>query len=187
MTPDQALEGKFGGRIASLPIVQCQSKEHLQRYLAKIQEMGGEGVMLRRKNSPYERGRSSHSRKVKAWYDAEGVVVGHTRGEGRHKGEMGALTVLMECGTTFSCGSGLTDAMRKDWQPPEGTLVKYRFLELTQDGTPRFPIYVGICHDRDKPKDAVIVSASARIAKRARSLGSQPDMHGQTTGDRELT
>lgn len=175
LTPDHALQGKFGGRIATLPTTLCTGKAHLDAYLAEIQNLGGEGVMLRRQHSPYERGRSSHSQKVKVWYDAEAQVVGHRRGEGRYKGQMGSLALLMQCGTVFTCGSGLTDAMRRDWQPPKGTIVRYRFHEMTQDGCPRFPIYVGICHDRDRPNDAIVKSAGIRLAKRAR-------MEKQTTG-----
>lgn len=67
MTPDQALRGRFGGRIAALPVVLCEGKEHLNRFMEDILAQGGEGAMLRRRNSPYERRRSSHSRKVKRW------------------------------------------------------------------------------------------------------------------------
>ncbi|PWN22967.1 DNA ligase/mRNA capping enzyme [Microstroma glucosiphilum] len=168
MSPDEALRGKFGGRIATLPMTNCTGRAHLETFLGEIQDLGGEGVMLRRQHSPYERGRSSHSRKVKVWYDAEAQVVRHVPGDGRYKGQMGSLALLMECGTIFTCGSGLTDAMRRDWQPPKGTIVRYRFHEMTQDGCPRFPIYVGICHDRDRPQDAVVKSAGIRLAKRAR-------------------
>ena len=55
MTPDQALRGKFGGRIAALPQVVCKGQQHLDEFVDGVIKLGGEGGMLRRRNSPYER------------------------------------------------------------------------------------------------------------------------------------
>lgn len=168
MAPDEALRGKFGGRIATLPQIACTGKRHLLAHFKAVIDAGGEGLILRRKNSPYERSRSTHSRKLKHWYDGEAIVVGYAAGQGRFKGQMGSLGLLMECGTIFTCGSGLTAEMRRDWSLPVGTVVRYRFNELTQDGVPRFPIFVGCTYDRHGPKDAVVKSSSLRAAKRVR-------------------
>ena len=38
---------------------------------------------------------------------------------------------------TFQCGSGMTDKQRKN--PPKiGSIIVYKFMELTESGVPRF-------------------------------------------------
>jgi len=46
----------------------------------------------------------------------------------------------------------LSDEQR-DKPPAIGTIITYRFQELTEDGVPRFPSYVGERHDIDEPVD----------------------------------
>lgn len=46
----------------------------------------------------------------------------------------------------------MSDAERRN--PPKiGKIVTYRFQELTPDGVPRFPSYIGVRIDADKPSD----------------------------------
>ena len=46
-------------------------------------------------------------------------------------------------GTTFSVGSGLSDAQRE--RPPAvGSLITFRYQELSDRGVPRFPTFVGL-------------------------------------------
>lgn len=84
---------------------------------------------------------------------------------GRHKGVMGSLGLLMECGTIFTCGVGLTDQMRNEWWPPLKTIVRYRFNEMTQDGVPRFPVFEGISMDETRPRDAKVRSTALRESR----------------------
>lgn len=52
-------------------------------------------------------------------------------------------------------GTGLSDKQRKN--PPKiGSIIVYRFQELTRDGVPRFPSFTGESADKTKPKDAEI-------------------------------
>ena len=71
--------------------IQCKSVDHLKQELARLEALGGEGLMLRRAGSRYESGRSSTLLKVKSFHDAEARVVKHQEGAGRHKGRLGAL------------------------------------------------------------------------------------------------
>jgi len=120
----------------------CKSVLHLEQELARIESLGGEGLMLRQPESAYEVGRSSTLLKVKTFHDAEAVVIDHVAGRGRHKGRLGALLVKLPDGTEFSVGTGLTDAQRND-PPPIGTTITFRYQELTDGGVPRFPSFVG--------------------------------------------
>jgi DNA ligase 1 len=124
----------------------CESVAHLKEELARVESLGGEGLMLRKPGSHYEVGRSMTLLKVKSFKDAEARVVEHLAGSGRHKGRLGALLVELPDGTRFSVGTGLSDAERKD--PPKiGAIVTFRYQELSDGGVPRFPSYVGERHD----------------------------------------
>jgi ATP-dependent DNA ligase len=72
----------------------------------------------------------------KTFYDAEARVTGYVSGKGRLAGITGALQCEMESGKKFNVGSGLSDKQRKN--PPKiGSIITYRFQELTRDGVPR--------------------------------------------------
>jgi DNA ligase-1 len=98
-------------------------------------------------------GRSHTLLKVKTFFDAEGRVVGHEEGKGKHKGRLGALVVEMDNGTRFNVGTGLSDKERQD-PPAIGAIITYRYQELSKDGVPRFPSYVGLAIDKAAPTPA---------------------------------
>ncbi|KAJ3330972.1 hypothetical protein HDU76_004372, partial [Blyttiomyces sp. JEL0837] len=133
----------------------CKGKDHLKQLLDAIELKGGEGLMLRKPKSVYEGKRSATLLKVKSFYDAEAVVIGIEPGKGKNAGVMGAIRCKMASGAIFKIGTGFTDAQRR--KPPKiGDIVSYRFQELSSDGNPRFPSYIGVRIDANKPKDAVI-------------------------------
>ncbi|SJL02651.1 uncharacterized protein ARMOST_05985 [Armillaria ostoyae] len=132
-----------------------KDRQHVLDQLKKIESLGGEGLMLRKPGSQYEGRRSSTLLKIKTFYDAEAVVTGYAPGKGRNADVTGALKCKMASGKTFSVGSGLNDQLRQ--KPPKiGSIITYRFQELTRDNVPRFPTYVGLAIDKDEPKDAEI-------------------------------
>ncbi len=53
---------------------------------------------------------------MKSFHDAEGRVIAHEPGKGKHKGCLGALVVEMHDGTKFNVGTGLHRS-RSDEQP----------------------------------------------------------------------
>lgn len=115
----------------------------LQRKLDQVVRGGGEGLMLHRADAAYVAGRSNALLKVTPWRDDEARVVAHLPGKGKHAGRLGALRVEMPDGRQFSLGSGLTDAQRRN-PLPVGTLVTYRYRELTPNGMPRFPRFLRV-------------------------------------------
>ncbi len=128
----------------------CRDSTHLQDELNRIETLGGEGLMLRQPGSRYEAGRSSTLLKVKRFHDAEARVIGHLPGSGRHKGRLGALAVVLPDGTEFAVGTGFSDAQRE--HPPEvGSLITFRYQELTDRGVPRFPSFVRGRRDVEQP------------------------------------
>ena len=133
--------------LMAIPQFRLADVAALKKKLNEIVRAGGEGLMLHRADAAYETGRSATLLKLTPWLDAEAVVVGHIPGKGRHAGRLGALRMEMPDGRRFSLGSGLSDALRGD-PPPLGTLVTYRYRELTPNGMPRFPSYLRV---RDNP------------------------------------
>src|SRR5262245_46293511 len=138
----------------------CRGVDHLREELARVEALGGEGLMLRQPASKYEAGRSATLLKVKTFRDAEAVVVGHQPGEGKHKGRLGALMVKLPDGTLFSVGTGFSDAQRAS-PPPVGSTITFRYQELSDGGVPRFPSFVGV------RLDAAVEAAPAKAAKPA--------------------
>jgi DNA ligase-1 len=122
--------------------VTCEGVDHLREELKRVEALGGEGLMLRQPKSSYAIGRSNSLLKVKTFHDAEARVIGHAPGTGKHKGRLGALVVELADGTKFNVGTGFSDAERE--APPKvGAVITFRYQELSNDGVPRFPSYVG--------------------------------------------
>ena len=130
----------------------CRDLPHLRAELARVEALGGEGLMMRQPGSRYEVGRSSTLLKVKSFFDAEALVIEHQAGAGRHAGRMGALLVELPDGTRFSIGTGFSDRERQS-PPPQGAIVTFRYQELSDGGVPRFPSYVGVRDDIRWPPD----------------------------------
>jgi hypothetical protein len=132
----------------------------------------------------YEVGRSHTLLKVKSFHDAEARVVGHLPGAGKHKGRLGALECEMPDGTRFSVGTGLSDDERRS-PPPIGAIVTYRYQELSNDGVPRFPSYVGTRDDvafPERPARPAPARAASPTATRE-APGDAPPFRRFTSGD----
>ncbi len=118
------------------------SDEYLQNELKMIENVGGEGIILRRSGSPYTYGRSKDVLKLKSYSDMEAVVVGHLGGEGRNAGRMGALLVeLPHDKTRFKIGSGFSDEVREN-PPPVGTVITLKHYGFYKSGIPKYPSYL---------------------------------------------
>ncbi len=156
------------------PHEECTGLEHLRGELARVEGLGGEGLMMRQPSSRYEVGRSWTLRKVKTFHDAEARVIAHVRGAGRHGGRLGSLQCELPDGTVFNVGTGLSDAERND-PPPIGTIVTFRYQELSNDGVPRFPSYVGVRDDVAwPPAGAPTTRTPATRAPAARARAAAP-------------
>jgi DNA ligase-1 len=118
----------------------CDGQGDLLEELARVEQAGGEGVMLRQPGSAYERKRSSTLLKVKTFHDAEATVIGYEPGTGRNAFTIGALVAQLPDGTQFRVSSGLTDAARQN-PPSVGSVFTFKFQEMTDGGVPRFPSF----------------------------------------------
>jgi DNA ligase-1 len=138
----------------------CRGVAHLGEELARIDALGGEGLMVRQPDSHYEAGRSSTLLKIKRFHDAEARVIGHLPGAGRHKGRLGALDVELPDGTPFSVGTGFSDAQREN-PPAVGSVITFRYQELSDRGVPRFPSFVRA--RRDAESQPVLIEAATPL------------------------
>lgn len=94
-----------------------------------------------------------HLLKRKDWQDDEFECLHAQEGEGKLKGTLGALVCASHATrpgegrhSTFSVGSGLTDAERAYYwaNPPIGRQIKVKYLVLSSDGIPLNPTILAI-------------------------------------------
>ncbi len=169
---EEVANGLGAHHVRAHPHERCRGTAHLREELARVEALGGEGLMLRKPGSFYEVGRSSTLLKVKSFFDREARVVGHVPGAGRHAGRLGALACELPDGTRFSIGTGLSDAERRN-PPPIGAIVTFRYQELSNDGVPRFPSYVGVRDDvrlpgpPPAPPEPKVTATADRVAAMA--------------------
>ena len=119
---------------------EVRDRKALEQKLTRLVKAGAEGLMLHRAAAPYSSGRSDDLLKMKPLHDAEATVIAHLPGKGKYRGMLGALRLRTAAGVEFSLGSGLSDALRRN-PPPIGTLVTYRYRDVTERGIPRFASY----------------------------------------------
>ena len=167
-------------RVEVLPHYSISCDEQLDEFEAEMLAQGAEGVMIRDTDAKYKCGRSGTKtpelQKVKRFVDNEFQIIGwepkytntneaKTNELGRTERStakegmvaldtMGSLILCTSKGDTFSCGSGMTDAIRADlWQRREtlmGQLAKVKYFDVgTGYNVPRFPVLVGIRHKDD--------------------------------------
>jgi DNA ligase-1 len=168
---ERVLEGH--AYAAAHPHEVCEGLDHMKQELARVESLGGEGLMLRKPRSRYVNGRSSTLLKVKTFHDAEARVIGHLPGSGRHKGRLGALQVTLPDGTLFSVGTGFSDAERED-PPAVGEIITFRYQELSNGGVPRFPSYVGVRADAEWPPRSPDQPGAINPAKKAAPARPKP-------------
>jgi DNA ligase-1 len=132
--------------------VECRSYVEVICQYYNAMADGHEGIMMRDPKAPYKNGRSTLKEaglvKYKKFLDMECKVESVedlVSIKGEKLDQLGCLNVILEDGTRFSIGTGFTTQQRKDlWEtPPVGKVVKFKYQELSQDGVPRFPVFIG--------------------------------------------
>ncbi len=118
-----------------------RDRGHLKEELLRVEEMGGEGMIVRKPGSLYTKGRSTEILKVKSDYDMEAVVVDRIEGQGRNLGRLGALLVELPDKTRFKIGTGFSDEERK-YPPPVGSIITFKYYGFYRSGIPRFPSFL---------------------------------------------
>ena len=130
------------------PVPQHKVASHaaLHALLRQTVKAGGEGVMLHRGASLYRAARNDDLLKFKPFDDAEGQVIAHLPGRGKHTGRLGALVVQTQDGQRLRLGTGFTDAQRAH-PPAAGVWVTFRHRGVTDQGIPRFASFLRVRED----------------------------------------
>ncbi len=123
----------------------------LRDELHRMEQLSGEGLIIRNPDALYTIGRSSDILKVKNFYDMEAEVVAHIPGKGKHQGRLGSLLVEIPDKKTnnnirFKIGGGLSDAERNN-PPPIGAIITFKYYGFYTSGIPRFPSFIRIRTD----------------------------------------
>ncbi|SEA59725.1 DNA ligase-1 [Desulfuromusa kysingii] len=129
-----------------IPQIVVKDKRHLQRELQHIEDLGGEGLIVRNPNAVYSAGRSMEILKVKSYQDAEATVIAHLPGKGRNTGWLGALLVELNDGTQFRVGTGFSDKERKN-PPAVGEVITFKYYGKYLSGIPKFPSFLRLRSD----------------------------------------
>lgn len=106
-----------------------------------IDDLHGEGAMIRDPSSQYQQTRTSSLKKLKKAKDEDGLVIGYEEGLNRNEGRVGSLIIKMKSGQTFKLGAGLTDKDREN-PPKKNTMVEYSYLDRTKSGKPRHAAFL---------------------------------------------
>lgn len=169
------LDTELPERVSILKHHYAKNQEVIDEFEKECLARGAEGIMLRDTYGTYKHGRSGiktpEIQKVKRFVDNEFEIVGwepkyqntnepkiNELGLQERSTEkagmvaidtMGALILVANDGTQFSCGSGFTDAIREElWNDREnlvGKLAKVKYFDVgTGYVVPRFPIFLGI-------------------------------------------
>jgi len=137
-----------------------KNDQHMDQVYQDIIKNGGEGIMLKDPNSPYEGKRSNFLLKYKPNFDAEGIIISYKPGQGKYQGILGGFICrqLINHDTYMSIDedenhvfstSGMNDSVRKSYKSthPVGTIISYEHSGKTNKGKPRFARYSRIRTD----------------------------------------
>lgn len=119
----------------------------IHKKLIDIEALGGEGIILRTPDTPYQSGRNNTLIKLKSYDDDEAIVIGYKSGKGKYTGMLGAVLVENAEGIQFLIGSGFSDNERAN-PPLIGTKINYRYNGKTQNGIPKFARYTKVREDK---------------------------------------
>tara|TARA_B100000768_G_scaffold181342_1_gene203918 strand:+ start:799 stop:3018 length:2220 start_codon:yes stop_codon:yes gene_type:complete len=151
--------------------VKIKSMEQLIKLYTKLTSEGAEGIMLRAPGSPYQTKRSKYMLKYKIKEDAECILREYIPGDGKYIGMLGSLKCeLMKDGKPnkvfTQIGTGLNDNQRENYNNsnssdfiPIGSIVSFSYMEMTNEGVPRHPVYRGIRDDIAFVKPKINISS----------------------------
>jgi ATP-dependent DNA ligase len=178
--PDKPmLKRKINTNIMVAPQIELENIDEVNELLDLVVKQNGEGLMMRKKNSPFEptneagTKRSSSIFKVKPRFTEEGLVVGYEEGLGSRSGAVGSLivksTIKDGSKATWKLGSGLkqTDIANP---PKKNTVIEYSFDGKTNKGIPRHGVFVRRRPDLDPRAYARRQSGTRQFNGKAYSL-----------------
>ena len=129
--------------IKIVPQIEVKNKEHLRAFLKEIESKHAEGVVVRDPKAPYIDKRTNKVLKVKTFLDKECTITAYNKGHGKFSNMMGSVTCKMDNNISFKIGSGFTTQERKN-PPSIGSVITFKYKEMTKYGKPRFPVFLRV-------------------------------------------
>lgn len=122
------------------------SHSEIEKWYQECLRLGYEGCVISKSTGVYTNGKSNLKMKLKQWRDKEYLIIGIEKGSGKNLKRLGALVCGTLEGKKFNVGSGFTDKQRQEYwdKPPIGKFVTVKYQNLSEDGIPCPPIFVGI-------------------------------------------
>jgi len=150
------LEGFYKLRLESeanivlAPSYAADTDADIRKLFEEELERGGEGVIVKPLDHPYECKRSFGWLKVKDENSVDLMVTGVFEGEGKYVGKLGGL-ICDHNGIEIRVGGGFTDKQREELfnlDLVRNRLIEVEYHEETQDGSLRHPRFVRFRDDK---------------------------------------
>jgi DNA ligase-1 len=124
--------------------------QQLKAELQRVEKLGGEGLIVRKADTLYAKGRSDTILKVKSFLDMEALVVAHVGGRGKNRGRLGSLLVELadKQKTRFKIGTGFSDDERNN-PPAIGSIITFKYYGFYASGIPKFPSFLRMRMDTE--------------------------------------
>jgi DNA ligase-1 len=128
--------------------------DQLYTYYDELVSNEAEGVMIRAPKIPYLPKRTKLMLKLKPEEESECMIVGYLPGKGQFENMLGSFSCKLITKDKFFNVGGMKRSIRMNYNKknseeyhPEGTIITFKYTEMTPDGIPRFPRYKGIRYD----------------------------------------
>lgn len=131
--------------ISIIPQLPLNTLQALQDALSAITQAGGEGVVVREKDTPYYTGRNKKAMKLKLYEDRECKITSYVQGKGKFENLVGSI-ICLDGDVEFKIGSGMSEDFRKN-PPKVGTIITYKYFGLNKNKLPKFPVFLRIRSD----------------------------------------
>lgn len=136
--------------IEVVPLVELKNPQELEDYYGNMMQMGYEGVMLRWGSNGYKmNGRSDNLLKYKKFFDVAVPIVDITPNDANPT--HGTIWVEYN-GKVVKTGARLSHTEREEYLSNKeeyiGKTAEVRYFETTDDGSLRFPVFVGTRLDK---------------------------------------
>lgn len=126
------------------------SFKEFEKFFLNIVAIGGEGVVLKNRNSVYENKRSDYWCKVKNFFSGDFKVVGfEISKKGKNAGLLKNLVIEYK-GVTTKVGSGYDEKERVRFIKKQPKLIEVEYFTITKDGKLFHPSYIRQRTDKDE-------------------------------------
>ena len=144
-----ASAGVESSDVRIVPVLAQTSYDSLENitsdYLARVCNMGGEGLMINFASGSYQHKRTDQLLKLKQVQSIDMVVTSIQEGSGKYEYMVGAINCMIDTDDgkhiEVSVGSGLSDEQRAFWymNPDKiiGQIVEIQYFSMSQDGKNR--------------------------------------------------